>query len=91
MAASGWETVEVPPADDCPDGVFVEDTLVVFRDAAVTTQELAEGVAGEYDDQGRLVGLEILDAAKRFGDPSTFQQIILEGVGPVLPAAALAP
>jgi hypothetical protein len=48
-------------------------------------------VAGEYDDQGRLVGLEILDASKRFGDPSTFQQIILEGIGPALPAVALAP
>jgi dimethylargininase len=35
LAAFGWEPVEVAPADDCPDGVFVEDTLVVFRDAAV--------------------------------------------------------
>jgi uncharacterized protein YuzE len=64
---------------------------IIFRDATVTTQELAEGVAGEYDDQGRLVGLEILDASSRFGDPSTFQQIILEGIGPTLSTAALAP
>lgn len=69
----------------------VDALSIVFRDATVTTQELAEGVAGEYDDQGRLVGLEIMDAAKRFGDPSTFQQIILEGVGPTLPAVGLAP
>ena len=32
---AGWEIVEVPPADDCPDGVFVEDTVVVFRNVAV--------------------------------------------------------
>ena len=69
----------------------VDALSIVFRDATVTTQELAEGVAGEYDEQGRLVGLEILDAAKRFGDPSTLQQIILEGVGPALPAAPAAP
>jgi uncharacterized protein YuzE len=51
----------------------------------VTTQDLAEGITGEYDAQGQLVGLEILDAAKRFGDPSTMQQIVLEGLGPALP------
>jgi dimethylargininase len=31
MAGNGWNTVEVTPADDCPDGVFVEDTVVVVR------------------------------------------------------------
>ncbi|MDN3297136.1 N(G),N(G)-dimethylarginine dimethylaminohydrolase [Streptomyces ficellus] len=30
-----WETVEVDPADDCPDGVFVEDTVVMFRNVAL--------------------------------------------------------
>jgi dimethylargininase len=32
---NGWSTVEVPPADDCPDAVFVEDTMVVYRNVAV--------------------------------------------------------
>ncbi len=31
----GWETVEVPAADDCPDAVFVEDAVVVFRNVAL--------------------------------------------------------
>ena len=35
LRAEGWETVEVPPADDCPDAVFVEDTVVVYGDLAV--------------------------------------------------------
>ncbi|MFD8073812.1 dimethylargininase [Streptomyces sp. NPDC059718] len=35
LRAHGWETVEVPAADDCPDGVFVEDTMVVFRNVAL--------------------------------------------------------
>jgi dimethylargininase len=35
LRAEGWETIEVAPADDCPDAVFVEDTVVVYRDLAV--------------------------------------------------------
>ncbi|MPZ83054.1 MAG: N(G),N(G)-dimethylarginine dimethylaminohydrolase [Actinophytocola sp.] len=35
LADAGWEVVEVPPADDCPDSVFVEDPVVVYRDLAV--------------------------------------------------------
>jgi dimethylargininase len=31
----GWTPVEVAPADDCPDSVFVEDTMVVYGDLAV--------------------------------------------------------
>jgi uncharacterized protein YuzE len=60
----------------------VDALSIIFRDTTVTTQELAEGITAEYDARGRLVGLEILDAAKRLGDPSIFQQVILEGLGP---------
>ncbi len=38
LQAEGWETVEVPAADDCPDAVFVEDTVVVYGDLAVITR-----------------------------------------------------
>ncbi|MER0478977.1 dimethylargininase [Streptomyces sp. Edi2] len=31
----GWHTVEAGPADDCPDAVFVEDALVMFRNVAL--------------------------------------------------------
>ncbi|CAO1639520.1 unnamed protein product [Sympodiomycopsis kandeliae] len=27
---NGWEVIEAVPADDCPDGVFLEDSVVVF-------------------------------------------------------------
>lgn len=60
----------------------VDALCISFRDTTVTTQELADGIAAEYDAHGQLVGLEILDVAKRFGDASTLQQVILEGVGP---------
>ncbi|WP_329454637.1 dimethylargininase [Streptomyces sp. NBC_01497] len=38
LKGQGWETVEVAPADDCPDGVFVEDTVVMFRNVALITR-----------------------------------------------------
>jgi uncharacterized protein YuzE len=66
----------------------VDALSISFRDTTVTTQELAEGIAAEYDALGQLVGLEILDAAKRFGDPSTLRQVILEGLGPAWPLAS---
>jgi len=31
----GWETITVPAADDCPDGVFIEDPVLVYRSVAV--------------------------------------------------------
>ncbi|MFC4147261.1 dimethylargininase [Micromonospora mangrovi] len=38
LAEAGWEVREVAPADDCPDAVFVEDTVVVCDDLAVLTR-----------------------------------------------------
>ena len=35
---AGWEPIEVPPADDCADAVFVEDTVVVFGRVAVVAR-----------------------------------------------------
>ncbi|MFB0534326.1 MAG: helicase HerA-like domain-containing protein [Anaerolineae bacterium] len=35
----------------------------------------------QYDVEERLVGMEILDALRRFGGPQTLRQVILEGVG----------
>jgi len=42
LEGSGWEIVGVPPADECPDGVFVEDTMVVFRNVAVLSRPGAD-------------------------------------------------
>jgi uncharacterized protein YuzE len=49
---------------------------------------LAEGIAADYDADGRLAGIEIRDAAKRLGDPAVFKQVILEDVALGGPAAA---
>jgi uncharacterized protein YuzE len=69
----------------------VDALSILFLDTTVTTQELQEGINVEYDAQGQLVGLEILDASKRFNDPSALQQIILEGIGPALALASTQP
>jgi len=47
----GWEIVELPPADAHPDGVFIEDAMVVFRDLAVITRP------GAPERRGEIVGL----------------------------------
>ena len=38
LSGHGWRIVEAPPADDCPDGVFVEDAAVVLGGVAVLTR-----------------------------------------------------
>lgn len=42
MQSAGWDLIEVPPADDCPDAVFVEDTVVVYKNVAVISRPGAD-------------------------------------------------
>ena len=63
----------------------VDALSIIFRETTVTTKHLAEGIAADYDAQGRLAGIEILDF-QRFGDTDTLRQVVLEGVGPANPA-----
>jgi dimethylargininase len=55
MASAGWEIVEVPPADDCPDGVFIEDTMVVHKNVAVIASPGAEARRAEIIDAEKTV------------------------------------
>jgi hypothetical protein len=34
----------------------------------------ADGIVADYDAEGRIVGLEILDASRGTGDPSVLRQ-----------------
>ncbi|MFJ6124003.1 dimethylargininase [Streptomyces griseoviridis] len=47
LRAHGWETVEVDPADDCPDAVFVEDTVVMYKNVALIARPGAGSRRGE--------------------------------------------
>jgi len=61
----------------------VDALTITFRETTVTTKHLAEGIAGDYDRDGRLAGLEILDAKRRFGDEYTFAHLTVEGMASV--------
>lgn len=58
----------------------VDAFYIRFKETTVTTKHLAEGIAVDYDAEGRLAGIEILDAIKRLGDPTVFKQVVLEDV-----------
>jgi len=58
----------------------VDALYIRFKEMTVTTKHLAEGIAADYDAEGRLAGIEILDAIKRLGDPTVFKQVVLEDV-----------
>jgi YD repeat-containing protein len=59
----------------------VDALYIQFLETTVTTEHLAEGIAADYDAEGRLAGIEILDALKRFDDPKVLRQVVLEDVG----------
>ena len=60
--------------------VEVDALYIRFIETTVTTKHLAEGIAADYDAEGRLAGIEILDAVKRFGVPDVFRQVVLEDI-----------
>jgi uncharacterized protein YuzE len=58
----------------------VDALYIRFTETTVTTKHLGEGIAADYDAEGRLAGIEILDAVERLGDPSVFKRVTLEDV-----------
>lgn len=59
LHAHGWETREVAPADDCPDGVFIEDPVFVYGDLAIICR------SGAPERREELPGVE--EAARAEG------------------------
>src|SRR4051794_29349025 len=51
----GWDVTTVAPADEHPDGVFVEDAVVFFDDLAVLTSPGAESRRGELASVAAVV------------------------------------
>jgi len=62
--------------DPAADAIYIR-----FKETTVTTKHLAEGIAADYDVQGKLAGIEILDAVKRFGNKDTLKKVTLEEIG----------
>jgi len=62
LQANGFETIEVPAADELADSVFIEDTVVMFGEVAVLTSPGADSRQPEIDAVRSSVadlGLEI--------------------------------
>jgi dimethylargininase len=55
LAVSGWMIGQAPAAEDCPDSVFIEDTLVVCEDLAVLARPGAEARRAEVPGVAGLV------------------------------------
>ncbi len=66
----------------------VDALYIRFIETTVTTERVAEGIALDYAEDGRLAGIEILDANQQFADPTVLRQIIFENVALAAPVAA---
>jgi YD repeat-containing protein len=60
--------------DHGADAVYINLTDRPIKDSAA----VAEGIVVDYDAQGRIVGVEILDASKRTDDPAALKQFSFE-------------
>ena len=70
LRAEGFTIVEVPPADELPDSVFIEDTLVVIDGTAIVTRPGADSRKPEIaaaEQTARDLGLRI----ERIVEPGT--------------------
>jgi dimethylargininase len=56
LAASGWIIAAAPVAEDCPDSVFIEDTVVVCEDLAVLARPGAPARRAEVAGVAGMVG-----------------------------------
>ena len=60
--------------DRAADAVYLNLTDRPIKDSA----EVVEGIVVDYDNEGRVVGIEILDASKRTNDPDALKQFSFE-------------
>ena len=60
----------------------VDALYIRFIETTVTTKHVAEGIAVDYAADGRIAGIEVLDARKRFGDEQILRRVVLEDLIP---------
>ena len=60
----------------------VDVLYIRFTETTVTTKHVAEGIAIDYAADGRIAGIEVLDARKRFGDDQILRRVVLEDLVP---------
>ena len=52
---------------------------IAFGEGPATVQEVAEGIALDWNDEDKLLGIEILDASKRIANPEVLKRWAQEG------------
>jgi len=55
------------------------DTLYIrFKEAPITTKHVAEGISADYDEDGNLAGIEVLEANKKLGNKEAFRKAFID-------------
>ncbi|HEY7269654.1 MAG TPA: DUF2283 domain-containing protein [Dehalococcoidia bacterium] len=58
------------------------DVLYIrFLDTTVTTKNISDGVAFDYDADGNLAAIEVLEAGVRIGDREPLRAAVLREIG----------
>ena len=65
-----WNIIEVPPADDCPDSVFIEDAVVMYKGTAIITRPGSDSRKPEIIDVEKVVA-ELGHPVTRITEPGT--------------------
>jgi dimethylargininase len=65
-----WKPMEVASADDCPDSVFIEDTMVVYKNTAVIARSGALSRRPEIADAERTIE-QLGYSIERIREPGT--------------------
>lgn len=60
--------------DQAADAVYLNLTDRPIEES----EEVADGIVVDYDAEGHIVGIEILDASKRTDDPAALKQFSFE-------------
>jgi uncharacterized protein YuzE len=60
--------------DQRSDAIYLNLTDRDIKDS----EEVADGVVVDYDAEGRIVGIEILEVSKRADDPAVLRQFSFE-------------
>jgi uncharacterized protein YuzE len=47
---------------------------IAFGEGPATVEEVVEGIALDWNAEGKLLGIEILDVSKRVANPEVFKQ-----------------
>ena len=65
-----WKIVEVPAADDCPDSVFIEDAVVMYKGTAIITRPGSDSRKPEIIEVEKVVA-ELGHPVSRITEPGT--------------------